>query len=166
VGPRDQRRIWHCERRRSFPGLEAGFRRVRGGPPTRLSASRRRSGLSIARWDATSLVPAAWAGNITLPWRGRVREHASDRLTCINVREKFSIVRAAACGCWPPRRPLRRRDVLKAVPFVECKIARNACLAGSGQGQSMSSICIFPPFAGVWRGHAKHRCVRARLSQF
>jgi len=71
-------------------------------PPKRLSASRRSSGQSMAKWGATSLVPAARAGNINIVMaRPREDRMPCDRLTGIKAREKPPLFRAACVSAGP-----------------------------------------------------------------
>jgi hypothetical protein len=76
-------------------------------PLRRLSATRRSSGRSMARWGATSLVPAARAGNINIVMaRPREDRMPCDRLTGIKAREKPPFFR---CRSRLRRTPMFRR---------------------------------------------------------
>jgi hypothetical protein len=91
-----------------FPELPSRFlaRQVRM-PLRRLSATRRSSGRSMARWGATSLVPAARAGNINIVMaRPREDRMPCDRLTGIKAREKPPLFR---CRLRLRRTPMFRR---------------------------------------------------------
>ena len=120
-------------------------------PLRRLSATRRSSGRSMARWKQPAAIPAARAGNINIVMaRPRERPMPCDRLTGIKAREKPPLFR---CRLRLRRTPMFRwwcrsilRQNMQQWDIADAPSCGRGRTAFPDRGEQISCRCVFVPY--------------------